>query len=238
MWLLFAALFLAGCGGHRRITVEPPPPPPPITARGPETVPPPPPAIKPAPTVPLDAKPIYVENGMASWYGAEFHNRRTASGEIYNMNALTAAHRTLPLNSIVRVTNLKTNSSTVVRITDRGPFVTDRVIDLSVAAAKAVDVWRFGTAPVRLEVLQAPAPIARGGRWCVQIGGFEKEGTARKLQEKLIRRYHAAQVLAFASPVGPWWVRVRVQDDDKRRAEQLARDTKTPEGNIYLVRID
>lgn len=229
-------LFLAGCGGHRRIVVEaPPPPPPPITA--PETVSPPPPP-KTVPSLPADIKLIFVESGMASWYGAPFHNRRTANGEIYDMNELTAAHRTLPLNSIVRVTNLKTKSSAVVRITDRGPFVTDRVIDLSVAAAKAVDVWRPGTAPVRLEVLQTPAPIATGGRWCVQIGSFAKEKAARKLQDKLTRRYHSAQILAFASPVGPWWVRIRVQDDDKRRAEEVARETKTSEGNIFLVRID
>ncbi len=233
--LVLGALFLAGCGGHRRIVVEAPPPPPSITA--PETVSPPP-TTRTVPSVPPDLKPIFVETGMASWYGAPFHNRRTSSGEIYDMNELTAAHRTLPLNSLVRVTNLKTKSSAVVRITDRGPFVSDRIIDLSVAAAKAVDVWRPGTAPVRLEVLQAPAPIAKGGHWCVQIGSFEKEKAARKLQEKLVRRYHSAQVLAFASPVGPWWVRIRVQDDDKRRAEEVARETKTSEGNIFLVRID
>ncbi len=241
MWVILSfALFLAACGGHRRITVQPPPPPPPIAAPAPETasIPPFPPAPQPVPTIARETKPLYVESGLASWYGAPFHNRRAANGELYDQNELTAAHRTLPLNSIVRVTNLKTKSSALVRITDRGPFVTDRVIDLSVAAAKAVDVWRPGTAQVRLEVLEAPAPIAQGGRWCVQIGAFEKEKTARQLQARLTRRYHTANVLAFASPVGPWWVRVRVQDDDKRRAEELARDTKTSEGNIFLVRID
>ncbi len=175
---------------------------------------------------------------MASWYGPPYHNRKAANGEIFDMNQPTAAHRTLPLNSIVRVTNLKTEHSTLVRITDRGPFVRDRIIDLSVAAAKEVDVWRPGTAKVRLDVLQAPAPIETGGRWCVQIGGFRDEEAARKLQDKLVRRYHTAKVLAFASPVGPWWVRVRVAEDDKHRAESLARETKVDEGNVFLVRID
>jgi len=115
---------------------------------------------------------VYVETGMASWYGPPYHNRRASNGEVFDMNALTAAHRTLPLGSIVRVTNLQTEHSVVVRINDRGPFVTGRVIDLSLAAAKAIDVWRPGTAKVKLLVLESPAPIDRGGRWCVQIGAI------------------------------------------------------------------
>ncbi len=189
-------------------------------------------------SIPANARPIYVETGVASWYGPPYHNRVSSSGEVFDMNQPTAAHRTLPLNSIVRVTNLKTQNSVLVRITDRGPFVPDRIIDLSVAAAKAVDVWRSGLAQVRLEVLQAPAPIATGGRWCVQIGGFKSKKAARKLQDKLTRRYRTAKVLAFASPVGAWWVRVRVPDDDKRRAEEIVDQTRTSEGSIFLVRLD
>ena len=153
------------------------------------------------------------------------------------MNALTAAHKTLPLNSMVRVTNVGTGESTVVRITDRGPFVGDRIIDLSMAAAKAVDVWRPGTALVRVEVLSAPAPITTGGRWAVQIGAFQSRRSATELKSKLMRRYHTAQVLQFTGPTGEW-VRVRVQDDDKRRAQELAQATVTPEGGIFLVRLD
>jgi len=154
------------------------------------------------------------------------------------MNQLTAAHRTLPLNSVVRVTNLQTNHSTTVRITDRGPFVPDRIIDLSLAAAKAVDVWRPGTAKVRLDVLEAPAAISEGGRWCVKIGAIQDAGTATELKEKLMRRYRSAKVLEFASPVGDYWIRIRVPEDDKQRAEELARENTTPEGNIFLVRLD
>jgi rare lipoprotein A len=188
--------------------------------------------------VPADAKPLLEETGMASWYGAPYHNRRGSNGKVYNMHAMTAAHRTLPLGSIVRVTNPKTGHSALVRITDRGPFVEGRILDLSLAAAKAVDVYLPGTAKVRLEVLQTPAPLAMGGRWAVQIGSFTNEKNATKLVNHLQRRYRTAKVLQFASPVGDWWVRVRVLDDDRERAQALARETETPEGSVFLVRLD
>jgi peptidoglycan lytic transglycosylase len=188
--------------------------------------------------IPANAKPIFEETGMASWYGAPYHNRRGSNGEVYDMNAMTAAHLTLPLGSIVRITNLKTGSSAVVRITDRGPFVEGRIVDLSLAAAKALDVYLPGIAKVRLEVLQAPAPLDTGGRWAVQIGSFTGKKAAAALAEHLQKRYQTAQVLKFVSPVGVWWVRVRVLDDDRQRATALARETETPEGAVYLVRLD
>lgn len=175
---------------------------------------------------------------MASWYGPPYHNRQSSNGEIYDMNAMTAAHRTLPLNAVVRVTNLQTGSSTLVRITDRGPFVDGRVIDLSLAAAKAIDVWRPGTAPVKLEVLETPAALVSGGRWCVQIGAFQQQHTAQELRERLSRRYLTAKVLDFPSPAGDWWVRVRVLNDDRVRAEEVTRDTHPDEGSVFLVRLD
>jgi len=175
---------------------------------------------------------------MASWYGGPYHKRRSSNGEVYNMHAMTAAHRTLPLGSIVRVTNPKTGRSVVVRITDRGPFVSGRILDLSQAAAKKVDVWAAGVAAVRLEVLKTPSSLSSGGRWAVQIGAFDKEHAADKLADHLSRRYQTAKVLCFSSPVGDWWVRVRVQDDDRKRAEQIAHDTHTSEGEIFLVRLD
>lgn len=188
--------------------------------------------------IPADRKPISTETGLASWYGPPYHNRRASNGEVYNMHAMTAAHRTLPLGSIVRVTNVKTGSSAVVRITDRGPFIEGRIIDLSLAAAKATDVWKAGIAQVRLDVLKTPTPLATGGRWAVQIGSFEHEQAANELADRLTRRYRTAKVLRFASPIGDWWVRVRVQNDDRVRAESLAKETKTPEGTVFLVRLD
>lgn len=188
--------------------------------------------------VPPDAKPIMVETGIASWYGAPYHNRRGSNGEIYNMHALTAAHRTLPLGSIVRVTNPANGASVMVRITDRGPFIAGRIIDLSQAAAKQIGLIQKGTAPVRLEVFKTPASVDGGGKWAVQIGGFEREQAARDLAGHLSRRYHTAKVLTFDSPAGDWWVRVRVKNDLRARAEEIMRDTKTNEGGIFLVRLD
>jgi rare lipoprotein A len=109
-----------------------------------------------------DAKPLtddgddasdFHQTGRASWYGRGFHGRRTANGERYDMHALTAAHRTLPLGSYVRVTNPATSRSVVVRINDRGPYARGRVIDLSMAAATALDMRRCGTARVKIEGL-------------------------------------------------------------------------------------
>jgi len=188
--------------------------------------------------IPADAKPILVETGLASWYGAPYHNRRGSNGELYNMHAMSAAHRTLPLGSIVRVTNVKTGHSALVRITDRGPFVEGRVLDLSQAAAKKVDVWQAGVAMVRIEVLRAPSSLESGGRWAVQIGAFEQEHSADKLADHLSHRYQTAKVQCFSSPVGDWWVRVRVQDDDRKRAEEVAHNIQTPQGSIFLVRLD
>ena len=153
------------------------------------------------------------------------------------MNAMTAAHRTLPLNTIVRVTDLKTGDFVLLRITDRGPFVGDRVIDLSRAAARKLSVYQHGTALVRIEVLETPAPIDNGGRWCVQIGAFADSADASKLKEKLAHRYRTARVLQFSSPVGGDWVRVRVAEDDKKRAQEVMREIHADVG-VYLVRLD
>lgn len=154
------------------------------------------------------------------------------------MNAMTAAHLTLPLGSIVRVTNVKTGHSALLRITDRGPFVEGRIIDLSLAAAKVLDVYGPGTATVRLEVLEAPAALDSGGRWAIQIGSFANEHSAAKQADRLKRRYQTAKVLKFPSPTGNWWVRVRVANDDRIRCQQLVRETEPAEAPVFLVRLD
>ncbi len=190
------------------------------------------------PAIPADAIPLATEIGRASWYGPPYHNRRGSNGEVYNMHAMTAAHRTLPLGSIVRVTNLKTGHTALVRITDRGPFIPGRVLDLSLAAARKVDVYQPGVAEVKVEVMQTPAPLETGGKWAVQIGGFPDEDSATSLADHLIRRYRTAKVKRFNSPAGDWWVRVRVLDDNRERAQQVASETNTPEGAVFLVRLD
>ncbi len=190
------------------------------------------------PTIPSGTAPLATEIGRASWYGPPYHNRRGSNGEVYNMHAMTAAHRTLPLGSIVRVTNLKTGHAALVRITDRGPFIPGRVLDLSLAAAHKLDVYGPGVAEVKVEVMQTPSSMNAGGKWAVQIGGFPDEESAAKLASHLQRRYHTAKVLKFSSPAGDWWVRVRVLGDDHDRAQQLVSETATPEGAVFLVRLD
>jgi rare lipoprotein A len=230
--VLVGLLALNACGHKHNVKVQPPGAPTGssgVSGNLPAT---------PTISIPPHAKPIFVETGIASWYGPLYNNRKAANGEIFDMNQLTAAHRTLPLNSIVRVTNLKTERSALVRINDRGPFVPNRIIDLSAAAAKEVDVWKPGIAKVRLEVFQAPAPLDKGGRWCVQIGGFRKENTARRIEKQLLRRYRTVKVLTFPSPAGDWWVRVRVADDDKHKAESVVKKTRVDEGSVFLVRLD
>lgn len=190
------------------------------------------------PVLPPGATPIETEIGLASWYGPPYDKRRGSNGEIYNMHAMTAAHRTLPLGSIVRVTNVDTRHSALVRVTDRGPFIPGRILDLSLAAAKKLDVYRPGTAEVKVEVMETPAPLDIGGKWAVQIGGFPREKAADKLADHLKRRYHTAKVQSFPNPAGDWWVRVRVLDDDRQRAQKLAAETHSPDGAVFVVRLD
>jgi rare lipoprotein A len=248
--LLLASVvsLLAGCG-HKQQQVKVPEPPgiaePPVEAAKPavpedraET----PPESKAAsaavaPAVTATQKPLYTELGLASWYGPPYHNRRGANGEIYDMNAMTAAHRTLPLNSLVRVTNPQTGRSAVVRITDRGPFIGERMLDLSLAAAKAVDVWSAGVSWVRMEVLNAPAPLDSGGKWEVQIGAFSTLQAATQMKQNIMSQYHPTRVVEFAGPTGEW-VRIRVENDDRELAEQISRSLSTPEGGVFLVRVD
>lgn len=238
-WVLAcgALLLITGCS-HRVQTANTPPPPPvsnqnsyPQTAESQPAAP-----GSETEQAPAGA-PIYTEVGMASWYGPPYDKRRGANGEIYDENAITAAHRTLPLGSLIRVTNLQTGQSAMMHITDRGPFVPDRVIDLSEGAAKAVGVWRPGTARVRIDVYESPKPIDAGGRWCVQIGAFSHEGTAKKLEEHLAREYASANVIEFDGPTGHW-VRIRPANGDKRIAIEIVRNMRPTEGAAYLVRLD
>jgi rare lipoprotein A len=193
------------------------------------------PAAEPA--APRGAQPLHVETGLASWYGPNYHSRPASSGEIYDQHGYTAAHRTLPLHTLVRVTNVKNGSSTLVRINDRGPFIEGRIIDLSLAAAQKIDVWRPGVAPVRVEVLEAPKPLDRGGRWAVQIGAFRDARQATDLRLRLEQRYRTARVRQFTGPTGEWLL-VRVADDDRRRAELVLAENRTPQGAMFLVRLD
>ena len=198
-------------------------------------------ASPPVPVPGSYGKPVSTEIGMASWYGPPYAGRKGADGTVYDQNAMTAAHLTLPMGSMVRVTNLTNNESVVVKITDRGPFVRGRIIDLSLAAAKATGVYRAGVAKVKVEAFAAPVRVNAdpGGRWCVQIGAFARESDAVKLKADLTRRYTTAKVIEFQGPTG-YWVRVNPRVPDKRNASEVAEGIhpKDPGAEPYLIRTD
>ncbi|VEG90167.1 septal ring lytic transglycosylase RlpA family protein [Legionella spiritensis] len=130
----------------------------------------------------------YKTKGIASWYGTKFHKKRTSSGDEYDMYAMTAAHKTLPLPSYVRVRNLSNGRETVVKVNDRGPFHADRVIDLSYAAASKLGLLPRGTAPVEIEALTIDIPGKKQlARYYVQAGAFNSQELARLLRDKLAK---------------------------------------------------
>jgi rare lipoprotein A len=181
--------------------------------------------------------PVLTEQGLATWYTAPYKGRKAANGQVFDDSALTAAHRTLPMGSLIVVTNLKTGESSAMRITDRGPFVEGRVIDLTIASAKATGVYRAGLVQVRIDVYQTPKPIETGGRWCVQIGAFKSEQAADRLKQQLLRAYPASNVIEFPGE-SSYWVRIRPQGDDRELAEFIARNLRPSEGEAYLTRLD
>jgi rare lipoprotein A len=185
----------------------------------------------------LTHRPIFSEQGLATWYTAPYKGRKAANGQVFSDDALTAAHRTLPMGSLVVVTNLKTRQASAMRISDRGPFSPDKLIDLTMASAKATGVYRMGTAPVRIDVYQTPKPMETGGRWCVQIGAFKSERSAEKFKEQLLKRYPEARVIEFPGE-DSYWVRIRPEGDNREEAESIANHLHPAEGDAYLTRLD
>lgn len=148
------------------------------------------------------------QKGIASWYGKDFHGKRTSSGEIYDMHAVSAAHKTLPLGTYVRVKNLKNQRQIDVRINDRGPFVQGRIIDLSYGAAKNLGIVEHGTVPVEIMALGMERNDGAGGRsiipvdyysgnFTIQVGAFRDRGNAEKLKHRLKEIYGDARVISY-----------------------------------------
>ena len=180
---------------------------------------------------------LYSEVGLASWYGEPYRHSHAANGQVYHQDAMTAANKMLPMGSVVCVTNLATQQSVVVTITDRGPFIPGRMIDLSRGAAKRTGVFRMGVAHVRMDVLKTPKPIFTGGRWIIQIGAFRSRGRAVAMRNHLERTYPTAYVIEFAGNSG-YWVRLRPQGEERSTAERIVRTLHTEEAVAYLVRVD
>lgn len=173
--------------------------------------------------IPLASATGFVQTGRASWYGKKFHGRKTANGETYDMYAMTAAHKTLPLGTWVRVHNLENNRKIVVRINDRGPFVYGRIIDLSYTGAKKLGVLGPGTAKVKVTALgratsyseKTKNPIAFTpvdywkGNFTVQVGAFQVKGNADNYRYKLSKNYQNAHIKTFSDDRGTFY-RVRI----------------------------
>ena len=249
---LFALVLVAGCGS-RRVTANRQPASSQPSDTSPDTsestkrstdnvpapaTPSPTPAPRRSKTPQPPAPAAYLEEGNASWYGVPFNGRRASNGEIYDMYKLTAAHRTLPFETMVRVTNLNNGKSTTVRITDRGPFVDNRIIDLSLAAAREIESVGPGVVPVRVEVL-TPGIDPTGGFFTVQVGAFRDQANAQRLRDRLNLSYSPIFIQQYDSPDGIFY-RVRVgkvsgEDAARQFGEQLrSREGFTP----FVVRLD
>lgn len=176
----------------------------------------------------------YAEEGEASWYGAPFHGRQASNGEIYDMDKLTAAHRTLPFETMVRVTNERNGKSTVVRITDRGPFVNNRIIDLSYAAAREIESIGPGVVPVRVEVLSTGVdPTA--GFFTIQVGSFRERANAERLRARLSASYSPIFIKRYDAN-GGFFYRVHVgKVSGDGSAREFGEQLRSREGVVPMV---
>jgi rare lipoprotein A len=191
--------------------------------------------IAASPPVPPPAGSI--ETGLASWYGHPYHGRAAANGEIYDMEKLTAAHRTLPFGTFVRVTNLSNGKSVDVRITDRGPFVAGRIIDLSHAAAEVIEMIGPGVAQVRVDILSAPALAPAENWYAVQAGAFQDKDRAERLRVSLEREYGAARLVVRRGYPVLWRVLVG-REHTEDAANVLAQRVRAEVGTGFVVRLD
>lgn len=185
----------------------------------------------------LNHQPILSQIGEATWYTAPYRGKKAANGQVFEDDALTAAHRTLPMGSLIVVTNLTTHQASAMRVSDRGPFVPNKILDLTIAGAKSIGIYRAGTAKVRIDVYETPKPIETGGRWCVQIGAFTSERAAEDLKAQLQSEYPGAKVIEFPGERS-WWVRIRPVGDDRSEAEEMSHRIQPEEGVAYLTRLD
>jgi rare lipoprotein A len=193
----------------------------------------------------IEARIGATERGIASWYGYPYHGRRAANGEIYDMEKLTAAHRTLPFETWIDVRNLTNGKSVKVRITDRGPFIEGRIVDLSKAAARIVDLIGPGVAEVLLTVIAPPAsavpPPAEpvpADVFAVQVGAFREQERADALRAELARRFGIASILPMAGDPPMWRVLVGRAATLDAASVLLEKVLQAAPGAAFVVRLD
>jgi rare lipoprotein A len=178
--------------------------------------------VHPAPSTPQSPpvrEPAYRETGIAGWYGKEFQGKKTASGKVFDMEDFSAAHRTLPLGTVVRVTNLDNLKSVDVKIIDRGPFVKNRILDLSYGAARELGFLESGTARVKVETL---APVHGATHYTVQAAAFTEEENARLLKERLSKKFELVYIVQTETSIARLY-HVRIGSyASKERAKQVA----------------
>ncbi|HTS66037.1 MAG TPA: septal ring lytic transglycosylase RlpA family protein [Candidatus Acidoferrales bacterium] len=197
----------------------------------------PPPPTKPRAPIPVPVG--HSETGVASWYGHPYHGRAAANGETYDMEKMTAAHRTLPFNTWVRVYDLDNNKTTEVRIIDRGPFVDGRIIDLSHAAAREIEMIGPGIARVRIEVIRTP-PVAAPGLFGVQVGAFRVRANADRLRSRMETEFGTARLVERPQDPGLWRVLVGAEatEDGAAALAERIRQNSAEKTTAFVVRID
>jgi rare lipoprotein A len=222
----FCLVMLPACGKKHRVARGPHAPSPSGTAPAQAQAPRP-------PAVPTG----YTEQGLASWYGVPYHGRPAADGEIYNMETLVAAHRVMPFNTWLRVTNLRNNKSVDVRIIDRGPFVGGRIIDLSKAAARQIELLGPGVGQVRLEVISAPVSTPTSEFYAVQVGAFSVYENAERVRASYAQRFGTARLVVKQGSGNLWRVLVG-KEPSFDAAQQLAAVISPGKDNVFVVRLD
>ncbi len=185
----------------------------------------------------------YSETGIASWYGSDFHGKPTASGEIYNMYSMTAAHKTLPLGTYVKVTNLENGRSVIVKINDRGPFVKGRIIDLTYTAAKKLDMIHKGTARVRINIVSSPVKLGRNRfsfkkYFAVQLASFKLYDNALEFK-KYVKKHFVKTYVKKISVKGDTFFRVLIGNYKTRKeAEKVLKRAEKRGYDGFVVEID
>jgi rare lipoprotein A len=194
------------------------------------------PLAPPSPAPPSPAPPSSELEGLASYYAEPYHGRKTASGEIFDSyQDLTAAHRTLPFNTMVRVTNKANGREVDVRINDRGPFVDGRVIDLSYRAAREIDLVRSGVAPVRLTIVKEPM-VTASQPFAVQVAALESQSAAEDLKKQLEKKYSNVTVETFSAE--KTFYRVRIGEPDMNRANEIVAELRKQNMTPFVVRLN
>jgi len=208
--LLAGWAFATGCGGGRKIKISSP-----VARTG------------------------MSEEGVASWYGEPYHGRRAANGEVYDMRTMTAAHPSLPFETWVSVRHLDNRKSTQVRITDRGPFVKGRIVDLSRAAAEEIDLVRQGTAKVKLTVIDPPRSYVRGRQFTVQVTTARTQQNAQFLERKLKGKYKDV-FIRYRPPIAKGntpeaWRLLVGKVDDVKQAQKTLLEVRPDYPNSFVI---